>query len=220
MLFLSRATDQTLSLTLKPKKLGKGFGWSKSGGRSTQPLGDGLGGGFVLCSGPTCNASVRSAAASGLTTETFLAKAKQLEMVVDVAPYEFSTGSLGWEGSKKLSVVVDKKKLSVQVNFSCPIMNSKDPKADLESFKPKKSTSFVDELPKASAKDKDDLKKIKGIGPFIEGRLNGIGIYTFAQIAAMTLAIEEKVNEAIEYLPGRVRRDEWVAQAKKKCKKK
>ena len=58
------------------------------------------------------------------------------------------------------------------------------------------------------------MKKISGVGPFIEARLNGINIYTFQQISKMTEQIEDDVNEAIEYFPGRVRRDEWVAQCK------
>ncbi len=34
--------------------------------------------------------------------------------------------------------------------------------------------------------DKDDLTRIKGIGPFIEKRLNMIGIYTFQQLADLS----------------------------------
>ena len=67
----------------------------------------------------------------------------------------------------------------------------------------------------ASASDKDDLKAIKGIGPFIEEKLNALGIYTFEQISKMTAKIEEEVNVAIEFFPGRVKRDEWAKQAKK-----
>ena len=66
----------------------------------------------------------------------------------------------------------------------------------------------------AKASDKDDLKKIKGIGPFIEEKLNALGIYTFLQISRMTAEIEEQVNVAIEFFRGRVRRDKWAQQAK------
>ena len=61
---------------------------------------------------------------------------------------------------------------------------------------------------------KDDLKMINGLGPFIEEKLNALGIYTFEQIARMTPEMEDEVNEAIEFFPGRVKRDEWVNQAK------
>jgi predicted flap endonuclease-1-like 5' DNA nuclease len=66
----------------------------------------------------------------------------------------------------------------------------------------------------ASASEKDDLKSIKGIGPFIEEKLNALGIFTFEQVSKMTAKIEEEVNVAIEFFPGRVKRDEWAKQAK------
>jgi predicted flap endonuclease-1-like 5' DNA nuclease len=70
-----------------------------------------------------------------------------------------------------------------------------------------------DTIGKATEADKDDLKLIKGVGPFLEKKLNSLGIYTFKQIAKFTPALEEKVNEVIEFFPGRIKRDEWVKQA-------
>ena len=70
----------------------------------------------------------------------------------------------------------------------------------------------------ASASDKDDLKQLKGIGPFIEEKLNALGIYKIEQIAKMTSELEDEVNLAIEFFPGRVKRDEWVNQAKELSK--
>ncbi len=60
----------------------------------------------------------------------------------------------------------------------------------------------------------DDLQRIKGIGPFIEDKLNALGIYTFDQVGKMTPELEETVNVAIEFFPGRVKRDEWAKQAR------
>ena len=40
----------------------------------------------------------------------------------------------------------------------------------------------------------------------------------FVQIARMTPELEEEVNVAIEFFPGRVKRDEWVKQAKELAK--
>ena len=70
----------------------------------------------------------------------------------------------------------------------------------------------------ASASDKDNLQELKGIGPFIEEKLNALGIFKFVQIAKMTSKIEDEVNIAIEFFPGRVKRDEWVKQAKERTK--
>ena len=58
------------------------------------------------------------------------------------------------------------------------------------------------------------MKAIKGIGPFIEEKLNALGIYKVEQIAKMTSDLEDEVNVAIEFFPGRVKRDQWVKQAK------
>lgn len=66
----------------------------------------------------------------------------------------------------------------------------------------------------ASAEEKDDLKKIKGIGKALETKLNSVGIYTYKQIASFTPEVEEQVTEAISFFPGRIERDEWVSQAK------
>ena len=66
----------------------------------------------------------------------------------------------------------------------------------------------------ASASEADDLQKIKGIGPFIAEKLNALGVYKFSQLANMTSEIEEEVNVAIEFFPGRVKRDEWAKQAR------
>ncbi len=60
----------------------------------------------------------------------------------------------------------------------------------------------------------DDLQRIKGIGPFIEDKLHALGIFTFHQVGSMTPEIEEEVNVAIEFFPGRVKRDEWAKQAR------
>ena len=59
----------------------------------------------------------------------------------------------------------------------------------------------------------DDLKLIKGIGKQNEGVLHGLGIWHFQQIAAWT---EEHALWIGSYLafPGRIEREEWVAQAK------
>jgi predicted flap endonuclease-1-like 5' DNA nuclease len=66
----------------------------------------------------------------------------------------------------------------------------------------------------ATEAEKDDLKMISGIGPFIERRLHAVDIYTFRQISKFTAKDIEKINVAIVYFSGRIERDEWVAQAR------
>lgn len=62
--------------------------------------------------------------------------------------------------------------------------------------------------------EKDDLTLINGIGPFIEKKLNDIGIYTYDQIAAFDGPKIEQVTRDVAYFPGRIDKDDWVGQAK------
>ena len=59
----------------------------------------------------------------------------------------------------------------------------------------------------------DDLKLIAGVGPKLEGVLNGLGIYTFAQVASWKKAEREWVDNYLKF-KGRIERDDWVKQAK------
>jgi predicted flap endonuclease-1-like 5' DNA nuclease len=62
----------------------------------------------------------------------------------------------------------------------------------------------------------NSLSDIKGIGPFIEEKLNMLGITTYAQLAEMDDEMMDRVNQAIEFFPGRIKRDRWVEQARGK----
>ncbi len=61
--------------------------------------------------------------------------------------------------------------------------------------------------------EKEDLTIIKGVGPFIQEKLNELGIYNIEQISDFTIDTVTKVSDAIEYFPGRIQRDFWVEQA-------
>jgi peptide/nickel transport system ATP-binding protein len=59
----------------------------------------------------------------------------------------------------------------------------------------------------------DDLKKISGVGPKIEGILNGLGIYTYAQVASWKKTERDWVDGRLKF-HGRIEREDWVKQAK------
>jgi len=63
--------------------------------------------------------------------------------------------------------------------------------------------------------NKDDLKRIEGIGPFIETKLNGIGIYSFKQLSKLRESDINAITELIEFFPGRIKRDQWKQKAQK-----
>ena len=59
----------------------------------------------------------------------------------------------------------------------------------------------------------DDLKKILGIGPVLEEKLNEMGIYHYGQIAEFSDTDVANINTHLNF-PGRIERDEWIPQAK------
>ena len=62
---------------------------------------------------------------------------------------------------------------------------------------------------------KDDLSKIHGIGPAFARTLNKMGLYSFDQIARWTPEDIDKVAKKLYTAPERIKRDKWIAEAKK-----
>jgi small subunit ribosomal protein S2 len=58
----------------------------------------------------------------------------------------------------------------------------------------------------------DDLKKITGVGPVLEKKLNALGITTYAQIANFSGEDIARVDDALSF-KGRIERDNWLDQA-------
>ena len=59
----------------------------------------------------------------------------------------------------------------------------------------------------------DDLKKLPGVGPATEKKLNALGITTYAQVAAFTAEDIERVDAALK-LKGKIEQDDWPTLAK------
>jgi large subunit ribosomal protein L21 len=60
----------------------------------------------------------------------------------------------------------------------------------------------------------DDLKKISGVGPVLEKKLNALGITTYAQVAAFSEEDIERVDDVLNF-KGRIARENWPEQAAK-----
>src|SRR5260370_8724472 len=59
----------------------------------------------------------------------------------------------------------------------------------------------------------DDLKLINGIGPAVEKRLNGVGIFTFVQLAALSPAdIAAAVADLTGLSAERIIKQDWIGQ--------
>lgn len=110
---------------------------------------------------------------------------------------ELDSAEVADEGSEAFEVVAEEAKVDDQV-------------ADAEN------TTVVADQPAQIAQPVgggDDLTQIGGIGPRIAEVLNGLGIWTYAQIADWTAGNETWVEEHLSF-KGRVDREQWVAQAK------
>lgn len=78
---------------------------------------------------------------------------------------------------------------------------------------PKETALPVDNSQEEVAAAPDNLKKIEGIGPKVEGILNGGGIYTFAQLANAPIS---RIKELLEAAGPRYKMqvpDSWPEQA-------
>lgn len=75
-------------------------------------------------------------------------------------------------------------------------------------------------VPRAADGAKDDLKKINGIGTFIEQKLNHLGIYTYEQVSAFDDTFITKLTAAIGFAEDAIHRDQWVMQARQLVSKK
>jgi predicted flap endonuclease-1-like 5' DNA nuclease len=60
----------------------------------------------------------------------------------------------------------------------------------------------------------DDLKLIVGVGPVLERMLHNLGIMSFQQIAQWSERDIDEFDARLPEFPGRIRRDQWVTQAR------
>jgi predicted flap endonuclease-1-like 5' DNA nuclease len=85
---------------------------------------------------------------------------------------------------------------------------------EVERGRSTQSVSSVPPPPSSSA-PADDLKRIVGIGPALEKLLRRRGIRKFEDLANLSPEAMEELGAKIPRFKGRVRRERWIAQAKK-----
>lgn len=111
------------------------------------------------------------------------------------------------EGGAKVAAVADGAKPAAE-KAARPVAATTETAADLmpEDFRQPGSIDRPTEP--------DDLKKISGIGPKLETVLNGLGVWTYEQIANWAPAEIAWVDDYLAF-KGRIGRDDWTGQAKK-----
>jgi poly(3-hydroxybutyrate) depolymerase len=59
----------------------------------------------------------------------------------------------------------------------------------------------------------DDLTRIRGIGPKLAETLHGLGIFHFSQLSSLGAKAADELDAKLSFR-GRIRRDDWIGQAK------
>ncbi|MBZ9762288.1 proton-conducting membrane transporter [Mesorhizobium sp. CA8] len=88
------------------------------------------------------------------------------------------------------------------------------PKPAAKAAAPKKAAAPAAKKAAAPTTGKaDNLRRLIGIGSVNERLLNGLGVTTYAQIAAWTDADVKRIEEVLNF-DGRIAREKWIEQAK------
>ena len=103
--------------------------------------------------------------------------------------------------------------ISVLAEKPAPMVAQSSEAAVLSRIASRAGELNFNRIGRAVASDADDLKDIVGVGPFLERKLHSLGIYTFRQVSNFAKEDIDKVNEIIEFFPGRIERDNWVGQS-------
>jgi predicted flap endonuclease-1-like 5' DNA nuclease len=97
---------------------------------------------------------------------------------------------------------IDKRTSAAKTRSNYVSYSMSSPKLDFDSF------GYADK------NNKDNLTLIKGVGPYIELKLNEIGIYNYEQIKKLKESDIRVITSLIDFFPGRIERDDWVGQAR------
>jgi len=118
------------------------------------------------------------------------------------------------EAAAKLEAAIAGAEAVPAAETAAPAVAAEEAPAEKKVVKKKVAKKKVVVKAEASAEASDKLTEINGISPVIEGKLQALGITSFAQIAELT---DERIAEIDEQLnfKGRIDREEWVEQAKK-----
>jgi len=124
--------------------------------------------------------------------------------------------TIGWLLRSIIFKIRSKEMPDIQTPSVSPIMQDKSTVDMVSKNTPEKSNveGKPSTLSAPRSGKKDDLKKIKGVGPKLETTLNKLGIYHFDQIASWKTDEIEWVDNYLSF-KGRIERDDWISQAKK-----
>lgn len=106
-----------------------------------------------------------------------------------------------------LAVALDEAPVAVETPVAVDVPVAADTPGEVAPLGPVKPVAM--ERPETV----DDLKAISGVGPKLEQVLNGLGIWTYAQVAAFGDGEVAWLDDHLGFR-GRIGRDDWIGQAK------
>ena len=187
------------SLTSDPTVVAKGGG-ARTNSAGTKSAG-----------AKSAGAKTKSAGASGGGKKaTAEGKSKPARIAGNIGQKSSASSGAGKKTSAAAGVRKTKSTAGVKKTAK-PASASAGSKAKASTAKTSKAAA----QPKKMSKPKtpDDLKLISGVGPKLEGVLNGLGVWTFKQVSEWKKAERDWVDDHLRF-KGRIERDEWVKQAK------
>jgi len=153
-------------------------------------------------------------------------KVQSLEMQIKEQERKIATNAQLQERVRELeSMEVDSVRRDQQIaKLNKQLLDLKNERTQTSKSSKKQSNKSKSQQPVkplyAAPAEKDDLKKINGIGPVMEKMLYSLGVTSFKQLAEFKSDDISKVTSAIQAFPGRIERDNWVGGAKEQYQKK
>jgi len=95
-----------------------------------------------------------------------------------------------------------------------PAREETSPKTEAPTGEVSPADELLSIVGAAEASEADDLKKLTGLGPATEKKLNDIGIYTYKQISKLTKRAKELVEELTGFKAEKIAENDWVGEAK------
>jgi NADH-quinone oxidoreductase subunit E len=162
--------------------------------------------------------------AAGLWIGAWIGAAENMQRIM-TAPFGARAEQASQEAARRTraamdTLIADAKSVADEIAKPSGRSAASDEPAKRErASKPARETVMerqAPEMPVAMPKpDKpDDLKAITGVGPKLEQVLNGLGIWTYDQITALTPAEIDWIEDYLSF-KGRITRDDWLGQAAK-----
>lgn len=93
-----------------------------------------------------------------------------------------------------------------------------EPQKEEAAAAEEEATIDFDRIGSVKEGEGDDLTNIKGIGPATAKKLNDLGIKSYQQLANLKAKDEKIIADMIGFAPSRIKKDNWLKQAKKLLK--